>query len=64
MCCQVQVSATDLSLVQSSSTDCGASLCDQETSNTRRLKPATKLWKYNHSGLQRQENKQPEYLLP
>ena len=33
-------------------------MCDQETSNTRRLKPATGLWKYNHSGLQRQENKQ------
>jgi hypothetical protein len=26
-------------------------VCDQETSNTRRLKPATGLWKYNHSGL-------------
>jgi len=32
--------------------------CDQETSKTRRLKPATGLWKYNHSGLWRQENKQ------
>ena len=26
-------------------------MCDQETSKTRRLKPATGLWKYNHSGL-------------
>jgi hypothetical protein len=26
-------------------------VCDQETSNTRRLKPATGLWKYNHSAL-------------
>jgi hypothetical protein len=26
-------------------------VCDQETSKTRRLKPATGLWKYNHSGL-------------
>jgi len=26
-------------------------VCDQETSNTRRLKPATGLWKYNHNGL-------------
>jgi hypothetical protein len=26
-------------------------LCDQETSKTRRLKPATGLWKYNHDGL-------------
>jgi hypothetical protein len=25
-------------------------VCDQETSNTRRLKPATGLWKYKHSG--------------
>jgi N-acetyl-beta-hexosaminidase len=33
-------------------------VCDQETSKTRRLKPATGLWKYNHNGLQRQENKQ------
>ena len=27
VCCQVEVSATDLSLVQRSPTDCGASLC-------------------------------------
>jgi hypothetical protein len=33
-------------------------VCDQETSNMRRLKPATGLWKYNHNGLWRQENKQ------
>jgi len=26
-------------------------VCDQETSKTRSLKPATGLWKYNHSGL-------------
>jgi len=26
-------------------------VCDQETSKTRRLKPATGLWKYNHIGL-------------
>jgi len=26
-------------------------VCDQEISNIRRLKPATGLWKYNHSGL-------------
>jgi hypothetical protein len=26
-------------------------VCDQETSNTRRLKPASGLWKYNHKGL-------------
>jgi hypothetical protein len=32
-------------------------VCDQETSKTRRLKPAVGLWKYN-SGLYRQENKQ------
>ena len=33
-------------------------VCDQETSKTRRLKPATGLWKCNHNGLWRQENKQ------
>ena len=26
-------------------------VCDLETSKTRRLKPATGLWKYNHNGL-------------
>jgi hypothetical protein len=26
-------------------------VCDQETSKTRRVKPATGLWKYKHSGL-------------
>jgi len=26
-------------------------VCDQETSKTRRLKPATGLWKCTHSGL-------------
>jgi hypothetical protein len=26
-------------------------VCDGETSNTRRLMPATGLWKYNHNGL-------------
>jgi hypothetical protein len=26
-------------------------VCDQEISKTRRLKPATGLWKYNHNGL-------------
>jgi len=26
-------------------------VCDQETSKTRRLNPATGLWKYNHIGL-------------
>jgi len=26
-------------------------VCDQETSKTRRLKPATGLWKHNHIGL-------------
>jgi hypothetical protein len=28
-----------------------AVVCEQETSKTRRLKPATGLWKYNHNGL-------------
>jgi len=26
-------------------------VCDQETSNTKRLKPARGLWKYNHNVL-------------
>jgi hypothetical protein len=26
-------------------------VCDQETAKTRKLKPATGLWKYNHNGL-------------
>ena len=45
-CCQVEVSATDWSLVQGSPTDTGAVVvCDQGTWKTRRLKPATGLWK-------------------
>jgi len=36
VCCQVEVSATGWSLVQRSPTDCGASLCDLETSGKRR----------------------------
>ena len=38
-CCQVKVSATSWSLVQRSPTDCGASLCDLETSWMRRPWP-------------------------
>jgi hypothetical protein len=41
-----------------------AVVCDLETSNTRRLKPATGLWKYNHNGLWRQENKQTNKTDP
>jgi hypothetical protein len=33
VCCQVQVSATGWSLVQSSPTECGVSECDREASN-------------------------------
>jgi hypothetical protein len=51
VCCQVEVSATDWSLVQRSPTDCGASLCALETSKMRRLKPATGLWKILPEGL-------------
>jgi hypothetical protein len=50
-CCQVEVSATDRSLVQSSPTDCGASLCVIKKPRKRGGKPATGLWKYNHNGL-------------
>ena len=38
-CCQVEVSATNWSLVQRSPTDCDASLCDLETSWMRRPWP-------------------------
>jgi hypothetical protein len=44
--CQVEVSATSWSLVQRSPTECGASLCViYKPRKTRRLKPATRLWK-------------------
>ena len=39
LCCQVEVCATSWSLVQMSPTDCGASLCDIETSWMRRPWP-------------------------
>jgi hypothetical protein len=46
VCCQVEVSATDWSLVQRSPTDCGVSLCViKKPRKTRRLKPAPGLWK-------------------
>jgi hypothetical protein len=49
---QVEISAKDLSLVQRSPTDCGASLCViKKPRKTRRLEPATGLWKYTHNGL-------------
>jgi hypothetical protein len=38
-------------------------VCDLETSKTRRLKPATGLFKYNNNGLYRQENKQTNKRL-
>jgi hypothetical protein len=37
--CQVEVSATDRSLVQRSPTECGVSECDGGNSTTRRSKP-------------------------
>jgi hypothetical protein len=39
VCCQVEVSASGLSLVQRSPTDCGVSECDRESSTMRRLWP-------------------------
>jgi len=47
VCCQVGVSATNRSLVQKSSTDCGVSECDLETSTMRRPRPirAVEPWK-------------------
>jgi hypothetical protein len=47
VCFQVEVSATDWSFLLWTS-DQSVAVCDQETSNTRRLKPATGLWNYNH----------------
>jgi hypothetical protein len=38
VCCQVEVSATDRSFVQSSSTECGVSVFDVETSTVERPK--------------------------
>jgi hypothetical protein len=53
VCCQVEVSAKDWSLAQRSPTDCGASLCViKKPRKTRRLKPATGLWK-----------KQPQWVV-
>jgi hypothetical protein len=45
--CQVDVSATDRSLVQGSSTDCGVFECDLEASTMRRPWPirAVEPWK-------------------
>ena len=39
VCCQVEVSASDRSLVQRSPTDCGVSECDREASIMRRSWP-------------------------
>jgi hypothetical protein len=46
VCCQVEVSATEWSLVQRSPTDCGASFCVvKKPRKTRSRKPAPGLWK-------------------
>ena len=39
VCCQVESSATGLSLVQRNSTECGVSECDREASIMRRPEP-------------------------
>jgi hypothetical protein len=39
LCCHVEVSATDWSLVQRNPTKCGVSKCDLETSKRRRRRP-------------------------
>jgi hypothetical protein len=41
VCCQIEASATGLSLVQRSLTECGVSECDRETSTFRRPRPST-----------------------
>jgi hypothetical protein len=51
VCCQVEVPATDWSLVQRSPTNCGTLRVIKKPQKMRRLKPATGLWKYNHNGL-------------
>jgi hypothetical protein len=38
-CCQVQVSATDRSLIQRGPTECGVPECDLETSTMRKPRP-------------------------
>jgi hypothetical protein len=39
VCCQIEVSGTGRSLVQTSPTECGVSECDRETSIMRRPRP-------------------------
>jgi hypothetical protein len=39
VCCQVEVSASDWSLIQRSPTECGVSECDHESSTMRRPWP-------------------------
>ena len=52
VCCQVEVSATDWSLVQRSPTDCGSSLCVIKKPRTRGgYSPARGLQNTNHNGL-------------
>ena len=52
VCCQVEVSCDGLiTCPEESYRLWRMCVCDQETSKTRRLKPSTGLWKYNHSGL-------------
>jgi len=51
VCCQVEVAATDWSLVQRSPTDRRTSCVIKEPRKRGGWKPATELWKYNHSGL-------------
>ena len=53
VCCQVEVSATGLSLVQRSPNECGVSVCDQGTSHrrprpTRDCRPMGKKNTHNH----------------
>jgi hypothetical protein len=41
VCCKVEVSATDRSLMQRSPTECGVSRCDREASTMRRPWPTS-----------------------
>jgi len=57
VCCQVEVSATNWSLLRRSPTYCGASLCVIYKPRKRRIKPAKVLWIQTHNGLWRREKK-------
>jgi len=51
VCFQVEVSATDRSLVQRSPTDCSVSVCDREASIVRKPWPTGGCWSMGWGGI-------------